>query len=139
MPASFLSPLLRGQGPRCLANERTGQVIASDVRTAFDSETRRVGLLKDTFLPEETALVIAPTNAIHTFFMKFDIDVAFVARDGRILKVSAALRPWRMAASLRAYAVVELCAGRLARADTRASDRIIISGPNQTKFPIPSD
>ena len=32
-------------------------------------------------------LVIAPTNAIHTFFMRFAIDVAFVARDGRVLKV----------------------------------------------------
>ena len=71
-------------------------------------------------------MVIAPTNAIHTFFMKFAIDVAFVARDGRVLKVRTNLGPWRMAFSLRAYAAVEMPAGTLTKIDTAPGDRVAI-------------
>jgi len=72
-------------------------------------------------------MIIAPTNAIHTFFMRFQIDVAFVTRDGRVLKIRHALRPWRMAAAWGAFAVIELSAGGLARADTQVGDRLIVT------------
>jgi uncharacterized protein len=125
--ASFLKPLVHDpQLPHCLVNERHGELIASELLTAFDSNSRRTGLLKHTSLPDGTALIIAPSNAIHTFFMRFDIDVAFVAKDGRILKVRHALRPWRMAAAPRGFAVVELAAGVLARSDTGAGDTLSI-------------
>jgi uncharacterized membrane protein (UPF0127 family) len=88
------------------------------VLTAFDSKARRTGLLDRDHLPEGQALVIAPCNAIHTFFMKFAIDVAFVARNGRVLKVRANIQPWRIAACLSAYAVIELPAGTLERTGT---------------------
>jgi uncharacterized membrane protein (UPF0127 family) len=123
--ASFVSPLLDAgaEGYR-LVNERTGTSVAHRILTAFDSSSRRTGLLQHDSLPEGTALVIAPTNAIHTFFMRFAIDVAFVSRDGRVVKTHAALAPWRMAAALRAYAVVELPAGTLSRTDTKPGDRL---------------
>jgi hypothetical protein len=89
---------------------------------AFDSASRRRGLLKRDFLPEGSALVIAPTNAIHTFFMRFAIDVAFVARDGRVLTVRRAMPPWRMAGAWGGYAVVELAAGALDRAAVQPGD-----------------
>ena len=121
--ASFLQQLLRApQSAHCLVNERHGHVIATHLLTAFDSNSRRTGLLKHDSLPEGNALLIAPCNAIHTFFMRFDIDVAFVAKDGRILKVRHAMRPWRIAGALRGFAVVELPAGVLARSETRAGD-----------------
>lgn len=75
-------------------------------------------------LPEGNALVIAPCNAIHTFFMKFAIDAAFVARDGRVLKVCTRIPAWRIAASWRAHAVIELPSGALERTGTVAGDRL---------------
>jgi uncharacterized protein len=99
-------------------------VVASHVLTAFDSDARRTGLLKHDHLPEGDALVIAPCNAVHTFFMKFPIDVAFVTRDGRVIKIRSRVAPWRIAASLRAYAVIELAAGTLERTDTARGDRL---------------
>jgi uncharacterized membrane protein (UPF0127 family) len=121
----FLKPLVRDpQLPHRLINKRHGQVIATQLLTAFDSDSRRTGLLKHDSLPEGSALVIAPSNAIHTFFMRFDIDVAFVAKDGRILKVRHTMRPWRMAGALRGFAVIELPAGVLARTQTGAGDTI---------------
>jgi len=125
--ASWISPLVREPAVRFrLVNARSGAVIADTVAGAFDSETRRRGLLgRDGMTPGE-ALIIAPTNAIHTFFMRFDIDVAFVARDGRVLKVSAGLRPWRMSAALRAHGVVETPSGAFAASQTTAGDTLVL-------------
>jgi uncharacterized membrane protein (UPF0127 family) len=69
-------------------------------------------------------MIIAPTNAIHTFFMRFPIDVAFVTRAGRIVKACHAVRPWRVAGAIRAYAAIELPAGTLARCETLAGDAL---------------
>jgi uncharacterized protein len=123
--ASWLSPLVSEPAARFrLVNAGSGAVIADSVAGAFDSETRRRGLLGRDGMAAGEALIIAPTNAIHTFFMRFDIDVAFVARDGRVVKVSAGLRPWRMAAAFRAHGVVEMPAGAFAASATNAGDTL---------------
>ena len=125
---SFLSPLLRNpSGAYRLINERTGEVVAQQLLAAFDSKTRRTGLLEHGSLPTGAAMIIAPTNAIHTFFMKFAIDVLFVAKDGVVVKTRDALRPWRMSAAWRAHAVIELPAGALQRSPVRAGDRLSVA------------
>lgn len=123
---SFLSPLLRaGSTNHALENLRTHSVVAERLLPAFDSAQRRKGLLGRDSLPQGSALIIAPCSAVHTFFMRFAIDVAFVARDGRVIKVRPAVRPWRIAAAFRAFAVVELPAGALAQSQTVPGDVLI--------------
>jgi uncharacterized membrane protein (UPF0127 family) len=124
---SFLTPLRTGD-PRALVlrNQRTGRVVATELLPALDSETRRIGLLNHHSLAEGTAMLIAPTNAIHTFFMKFAIDVAFVRRDGHIVKIRPAMPAWRMSAAWGGYAVIEMAAGSFERAGTIAGDRLAI-------------
>jgi uncharacterized protein len=125
--ASFLSPLLRTpSGHHRLENTRTGRIVADQLWTAFDSATRRKGLLGRDSMPEGSALLIAPSNSIHTFFMRFPIDIAFVSRDGRVVSVRTALPAWRIAIAFRAYAVVELPAGALARSETLPGDVLSI-------------
>lgn len=127
MAKAFVSPLLRmDPAELCLRNERNGYVVAVRLIPAFDSETRRTGLLKHESLPAGHAMVIAPTNAVHTCFMRFPIDIAFVSKEGRVIKVCHSVRPWRLAAALRAYAVVELAAGSLARCDTISGDTLSV-------------
>ena len=92
--------------------------------TAFDSKSRRTGLLGRDSLAEGSALIIAPSQAIHTFSMRFAIDVAFVSKDGRVLKVRQAVPPRRIAVALRAFAVIELPAGALERSDTKPGDQL---------------
>src|SRR5262245_22915414 len=124
---TFLRPLLDPHAPpHRLANVRSGRIVAERVIVAFDSASRRKGLLGRDSMPEASALILAPTNAIHTFFMQFGIDIAFVTRSGCVLKVCQALPPWRMAGALWAHAAIELPAGALARADTRAGDRLVL-------------
>ena len=120
---SFLSPLLRNpDADYRLINGRNGRILAAEVLTAFDSKSRRRGLLGVNGLQPGRALIIAPTNAIHTWFMRFDIDVAFVAKDGRVVKMRHRLKPWRMSGAIRGFAVIELPAGALAAADTSTND-----------------
>ena len=74
------------------------------------------------------ALIIAPSNAIHTFFMRFAIDVAFVARDGRVLKVRARMKPWHLSAAFRAFSVVEVPAGVFGSSATERGDTLALEG-----------
>jgi uncharacterized membrane protein (UPF0127 family) len=122
---SFLSPLLRsGKPPFALTNTRNNRIVARTLLTAFDSASRRKGLLDHDALADGSAMIIAPTSAIHTFAMRFAIDVIFVSKDGRVLKVRQHVRPRRIAAAWRAHAVVELPAGAIERSDTRPGDQL---------------
>lgn len=73
-------------------------------------------------MPVGSAIIIAPTNAIHTFFMKFEIDVAFVAKDGRIVGLRRHLGPWRIFGALRGLAAVELPGGSLTNSQSEIGD-----------------
>jgi uncharacterized protein len=121
--SSFLSPLLsRPDEPWILTNTRTAQPLARAIETAFDSSRRNKGLLGRQAFAPGSALILAPCSAIHTFFMRFPIDVAFVNREGVVVSVVHALAPWRIRAAFRAFATVELPAGVLASSGTRQSD-----------------
>jgi uncharacterized membrane protein (UPF0127 family) len=112
--ASFLSEAAArggGRGSYVLVDGETGRSLVPQIELAVDRASRKRGLLGRDGLALGDGLVIAPTNAVHTFFMRFPIDIVFVAKDGRVLKVSRAVPAWRMAAAWRAYAVVELAAG----------------------------
>lgn len=105
---------------------RTGQVVAETVVAAFDSASRNKGLLGRDSMAPRSAIIIAPTSAIHTWFMRFDIDVAFVDRDGRIVKMRNRLRPWRLFGALRAFAAIELPAGTLASSGVEPGDTLLV-------------
>jgi uncharacterized protein len=125
--ASFVSAVIKDDpGKYQLLNERTGAILANTLLTAFDSASRRTGLLKHESMPDQCALIIAPCNSIHMFFMKFPIDVAFVSRDGRIVKIAPSIRPWRVSISPRAFAAIELAAGALTRHPTAVGDRLVV-------------
>ena len=125
--ASFLSPLIKSPGaPLSLRNQRTGAVVASHLEPAFERQTRNKGLLGRTGLPDGHALVIAPCNGVHTFFMKFRIDVFFVARDGTVRRIARGLRPWRVALSPSSFAVIEMAEGAAARADVKPGDQLSV-------------
>ena len=123
--SDFLEPLVTSPSANHeLVNATTGEVVARQIVGAFDSRTRRKGLLGKDRLPVAEALVLAPCEAVHTFFMRFPIDVAFISRDGVVVRVRRGLRPWRIAAALSAFATVETAAGTLAR--VTEGDRLVV-------------
>jgi len=58
--------------------------------------------------------------------MAFDIDIVFVTRDGRVLKIRPAVPRRRMAAALRAFAVIELPARTVVDVELREGDRLAL-------------
>jgi uncharacterized membrane protein (UPF0127 family) len=109
-----------------LINSRTTMAVASVVELAVTRADRRRGLLGRDALDLSAAIMLAPCVSVHTVFMRFPIDVMFVDRDGMVRKIVRDLKPWRIAASLRAYAAIELAAG--IERDVMPGDRLYLAG-----------
>lgn len=87
--------------------------------------TRAVGLLGRKQLGEGRALWIRPCRSIHTFFMRFPIDVAYVSSDGTVVKTCSRLLPYRLSTGGRgAHSVLELPSGSLERSGLKVRDSL---------------
>lgn len=85
-----------------------GNVLFGRVRIADSFLKRLRGLTGITGLVEGECMVITPCSSIHTFFMKFDIDVAFVDKDMCVLKIIKELRPGKAVMPVKgAHSVIE--------------------------------
>jgi uncharacterized membrane protein (UPF0127 family) len=115
-----------------LMNARTREPVATSVELAVTRTARRRGLLGRDRLDSSAALILSPCAAVHTAFMRFDIDVVFVDRDGYAVKIIANVPPWRIALAVRAHAVVEMAAGSLRRHDVSLGDRLYVSPASDT-------
>jgi uncharacterized protein len=96
------------------------------VDVADTSEKRRVGLLRHERLAPGEGLWIVPCESVHTFFMKFAIDLVYVDRKRKVRKVRNAVPPWRLSACLSAHSILELPAGTVERTGTQAGDELVI-------------
>jgi uncharacterized protein len=133
MARHFLGPMLApSPGDLVLRNERSGLLLGSHLEGAFDSVSRRRGLLGRDGLADGVALIIAPCQAVHTFRMRFPIDVVFADRQGRVVHVRPHVAPRRITGTWRAFAAIEVAAGAASRADVRVGDRLSIASPATT-------
>ena len=106
-----------------LRNPRTGAVLADRLERAASPLARLRGLLGRRGLAQGEGLLIEPCAAVHTFFMRFTIDAAFLTRDLGVVRAIHGLRPWRATRFCAGAAmVVELPAGTLERTGTRQGD-----------------
>jgi uncharacterized membrane protein (UPF0127 family) len=123
----FLRPLLRSNLSHGLLIERSHTWLADRLEAAFDSAGRRRGLLGRKDLPDGHAIVIAPSQAVHTAGMHFPIDIIGVSRDGQVVKLREHVGAWRIVVAWSAFAIVELRAGTCARAGIRVGDRLSVA------------
>ena len=125
---SFAAELARESGVQHqLRNDRTGEVLARQLEGAFRLNARRRGLLGRTTFAPGAALLIAPCSSIHTWGMRFPIDVLFVSRSGRIRKIVSRVPPWRVVFGIGSFAVIELPAGAVDASTTKVGDVLRIS------------
>ena len=137
---TFLDPLLRKHtGAWALVDAERGSVLAARVEPALDSNARRKGLLGREAIPDDYALIIAPSNAVHTCFMRVPIDLVFVSRSGTVTKTSQGVRPWRVAGSLRAFAVIEAAAGFVDRHQIAPGNVVALRDIPAVHRPEPND
>ena len=86
--------------------------------------TRLRGLLGRGALASGDGLLIRPTSAIHTCFMRFPLDAVFLDGDLVVLRTVSHLRAWRFAACRGSQSVLELAAGEISRRGIRPGDRL---------------
>ena len=99
--------------------------LGDQIDRAETSSERRTGLLKHDGLGDGEGLWIVPCESVHTFFMRFAIDLLYLGRDLQVKKVRHAVGPWRLSACLSAHSLIELPAGTLQRSGTQKGDRVV--------------
>ncbi len=106
-------------------NVTKNKIIARRVEWSGSSDTRRKGLLGRDQIDNDEGMYIVPTQWIHMFGMRFAIDVAFLAGDGRVLHIHHRLKPNRLSRIVwRAEGALELAAGTIEATGTAIGDFI---------------
>jgi hypothetical protein len=114
--------------PRWKIVNLTRQTILADrVAVADSAANRNKGLLGRKGLELGEGLWIVPCSAVHTFGMRFTIDLVYVDRDKRVKKVRSGVPPWHMSACVTAHSVVELASGIVCATQTQAGDLLEFS------------
>jgi uncharacterized protein len=108
-----------------------GKVVCERCTIAHRMWPRMRGLLGKRGLDSGEGLLIRPAPSIHTFFMRFPIDVVFLSRQGEVLKVAERVPPWRARSCRHSYAVLELAAGEAGRRGIAVGDRLDTAPPAQ--------
>ena len=107
-------------------NQTRNTVLADAAELADTSEKRRTGLLKHNRLDPGQGLWIVPCESVHSFFMKFAIDLVYLDRNKKVRKVRHRMVPWRLSACLTAHSILELPAGVVAASGTQPGDQLEI-------------
>jgi uncharacterized membrane protein (UPF0127 family) len=107
-------------------NETRKTVLARAADVADTSAKRRTGLLKHERLDAGAGLWIVPCESVHTFFMKFPIDLVYLDRKRRVRKVRHAVPAWRLSACLTAHSILELPAGTARETGTEVGDQLAV-------------
>ena len=111
------------RGSIALARE-DGTVVCQRCTVADRMFSRMKGLLGRKSLAEDEGILIRPAPSIHTFFMRFPIDVVFLSKEGEVLKVAENVRPWRARSCRGAHSVLELSAGETQRRGIAVGQRL---------------
>jgi uncharacterized membrane protein (UPF0127 family) len=107
-------------------NETRKTVLAQAADVADTSAKRRTGLLKHERLEPGEGLWITPCESVHTFFMKFPIDLVYLDKARKVKKIRHAVPAWRLSACLTAHSILELPAGAARHAETQVGDQLVL-------------
>jgi len=112
-----------------VVNRARGTVLATRLEVAGSAAERTKGLLgRDGLAPGE-GLWIVPCESVHTFFMRFAIDVLFLDASGCLIRAVRDLKPWRVCWPVwRARVVVEIPAGTVALRNIQTGIRYQLVG-----------
>jgi len=106
-----------------IVNLTRDKLLLEDAMVADTMFARMKGLIGRSGLESGQGMVLKPANSVHTFGMKFAIDVAFIDRRGRVLRLLKEMVPGRLGPIvLGSVCVVEAAAGEFAKAGLKEGD-----------------
>ncbi len=101
-------------------------IISEKMKRAESFFDRLIGLMFRRQMIGFDSLLVTNTNSIHTFFMRYSIDVLFVDKEFRIIKIYRSIKPWRMTRMVwKARHALELMSGTVPE-NVEAGDRLEI-------------
>ena len=98
--------------------------LVPNVRKTITAMERMRGLLGRPPLQTGEGLLIAPCPSVHTFGMRYALDLVYLDPTGQVLKLVRGLKPWRMSSCTRAHATLELPLGAIAHSGIQPDDRL---------------
>jgi uncharacterized membrane protein (UPF0127 family) len=118
-----------------LIDRRSGEVVIRQLQLATTWLRRLVGLQFHRSPASDFGLLISPCNSVHTFFVFFSLDIAFLDERGKVLQVRRHVRPWRFILPVRqATSVVETAAGRM---PLQMGDEVVVKATSEiAKLPL---
>lgn len=115
-------------------NQTRGVILCARLEAAGGLAGKSRGLLGRGCLDDDAGMLfeagrLEPFMWMHMFFMHFPIDIVFLDRENRVIRISHSLRPWRISALVwGARRALELAAGAARRSGTQVGDLIAL-GP----------
>lgn len=115
--SGVLNPWRSGMNEKVkLIQESSNEVVIEDLEFGVCYFSRLRGLMFRQDLPPGKGLIMIPCSSIHTFFMRFPIDLVMIAKTGEVLKVAQNVKPWKMIlGEPQTYAILEVKAGGAAK------------------------
>lgn len=93
---------------------KNGETICHSMVMAVDTVDRVRGLMFSEKIPGGDGFLIKPCNSVHTFFMRYPLDLIFLDSNFKVVKVLEKVPPWRMTWMYwRATQTLELVGGHL--------------------------
>lgn len=98
------------------------KILSDNILVADNPASRMIGLMFRKKLVGSDGLLLDPCNSIHTFFMRYSLDIVYLSKTNQVVKIIRNLKPWRMTLIyFKARKTLELPAGQLP-ADIKEGD-----------------
>jgi uncharacterized membrane protein (UPF0127 family) len=120
--AAMLNRLMQSKPNTAAVNITKGVALATELEIATSFWARSQGLLGRNGLRPEQGMLIDPCPSVHTWFMRFPIDVIFLDKQNRVVGLKRNLKPFLMAWSWRGAKTLELPVGIIASTRTQLGD-----------------
>ena len=116
-----------------IISKNKGSFISSKARVASNFWLRFKGLMFDGAIDEKAAMVFYNAPAIHTSFMRFSIDIVFLDKNNKVIRICEAVRPWKIVFCLSSALAIELPAHRAKERSLEIGDILEITASEQPK------
>jgi len=122
---------------KLIVNLTRGNVVCEQAVIADRARRRMRGLLGRRSLPAGEGMLLQPSPSIHTAFMRFPIDVVFLDRNLKVIKLVEHLPPWHTASAIDGRSTLELSAGEIVKRGVHVGDQLLTVEPNVTEGGTP--
>jgi uncharacterized membrane protein (UPF0127 family) len=113
-------------------NKTRGTVLCARLENAGGLAGQGRGLLGRDGLEPGTGMLfesgrLTPFMWMHMFFMRFAIDIVFLGRGDRVIRINPRLQPWRLSSMVfGAHKALELPSGAADASSTQVGDEIVL-------------